>query len=228
MKDSKQVIDQVAQEMRHSQPDSPIAAGPTEANAAGQGNRPKPPPALIDAINQVFSLFSLNFHNQYYAAYKDTEREIQAKRLWLEALRGFEPAILLQAAKSVMVHNEYLPTLHTMLEHCQKQLGEALPDAHAAYVEACRAPNPKASARWSHRAVYHAGRLADWYFLATTSEATAFPIFRRHYNEICQRVRDGEQLSEPNYLALPEETETGLSKADNLEKLKQLRQDLDL
>ena len=221
MKDSNQVINQVAQEMPRSPSDSPTEAGPTD-----QPSRPQP--EQIDAINQVFSLFSLNYHNQYYAAFKDTEREIQAKRLWLDSLRGYAPQILLQAAKSVMINNEYLPTLHTMLEHCQRQLGEALPDAHAAYVEACRAPNPKASANWSHPAVYHAGRMSDWYFLASSSEATAFPVYRRHYREICQRVRDGETLPEPNYLALPEDTQTSLSKSENLAKLTELRRDLDL
>lgn len=207
--------------MRHSASGSTTAAGPTESRA-------KPAPELIDAINQVFSLFSLNYHNQYYAAFKDTEKEVQAKRLWLDGLRGFEPEVILKAAKSVIINNDYLPTLHAMLEQCHRKTGTTLPDAHAAYVEACRAPNPKASADWSHPAVYHAGKRSDWYFLATTSEATAFPIFRRHYKEICQRVRDGEQLPEPNYLALPEETETGLSKQQNLEKLNQLRKDLDL
>ena len=173
-------------------------------------------------------MFSINFHNQYYAAFKEPELEVQAKRLWLETLRGIEPSVLLRAAKSILSHSEYLPTLHTMLEHCQKVRGQQLPDAHSAYVEACRAPSPKASARWSHPAVYHAGKAADWYFLASNTEATALPVFKRIYNDICQRVRDGETLQSPEPLALPETTETALDADEQRLKLAELRKQLDL
>lgn len=139
-----------------------------------------------------------------------------------------EPSVLLQAAKSVITRCEYLPTLHTMLEHCDKVRGEALPEAHSAYVEACRAPSPKAAAQWSHPVVYHAGKNCDWYFLATSTEAAAFPVFRRIYGELCERVRAGEELPAPDHLALPEESETKLSATENREKLAQLRRQLDL
>ncbi len=183
---------------------------------------------MIDTINQVFSLFSLNFHNQYYAAFKEPELEIQAKRLWLETLRQQEPEVLLRAAKSIISHSEYLPTLHTMLEHCQRVRGEHLPDAHAAYVEACQAPSPKSAADWSHLAVYYAGKATDWYFLATNTESVALPVFKRHYQEICQRVKDGESLPKPQVPALPEHSETPLESDQQRQKLAELRKHLDL
>ena len=45
---------------------SPTPAGPTD---------PAEPPdsQLVEAINQVFALFRLNYHNQYYAAWSDAE-----------------------------------------------------------------------------------------------------------------------------------------------------------
>ncbi len=176
----------------------------------------------------MFSLFSINFHNQYYAAFRDPELEVQAKRLWLETLKSMPADVLLRAAKSIISHSEYLPTLHTMLDHCQRVRGDRLPDAHSAYVEACRAPSPKAAAKWSHPAVYHAGLASDWYFLASNPESVAAPVFKRHYAELCEQVRAGVSLPNPEYIALPESSETSLSKAENRQKLADLRQQLDL
>ena len=79
MKDSNQVIDQVKHAISQSPKDSPTAAGLTEPGA----EKAPPTTELIDALNQIFSLFSINFHNQYYAAFKEPELEVQAKRLWL-------------------------------------------------------------------------------------------------------------------------------------------------
>lgn len=183
---------------------------------------------MIETINQIFGLFRLNFGNLYYASFKSQELEDQAKRLWLETLRDKDPRTLLMAAKSVITHFDYMPTLKTMLDHYHKVGGQALPDVHAAYVEACQAPSPKAQANWSHPAVYHAGKASDWFFLQSNSEATALPVFRRHYQELCERVRDGATLPAPEIVALPEKIETQLSNSEQQEKLAELRRTLDL
>ena len=220
MKDSKQAIDSVAREISRSQNSSPTAAGPTE--------KPKVTAEHIDAINQVFSLFRINFGNLYYASFKNQELEKQAKRLWLESLHHLPAHTILLAAKSVIAECEYLPTLKVMLDHCHKAQGQALPDAHSAYVEACQAPSPKAGARWSHPAVYHAGKASDWYFLATNTEATALPVFRRHYQEFCEQVRRGVDLATPELEALPEPQSQSLSKEENKARLQALRDSLDI
>ena len=44
----------------------------SSATAAGPAERPPPPAELIDAINQIFALFRINYHNQFYSAFADT------------------------------------------------------------------------------------------------------------------------------------------------------------
>ena len=202
------------------------AAGPTEQGSTG---RQAEKSAAIDAINQAFALFQLNYHNQYHKAYGTGVNLNHAKRLWLEMLGRFEPKVILRAAKAVIETSEYLPTLRTMIKYCEEFSDNAgLPAAHNAYIEACRASSPKAEYNWSHPAVYHAGRASDWYFLQASPEAVAYPIFKSHYDEICTQVRAGAILDLPHHPALPAESEKPLNRDENAARLASLRQKLHL
>jgi hypothetical protein len=198
---------------------SPTAAGRTDTGASKAEH--------IDALNQVFALFRVNYHNQYYAAFSDTQLLNQTKKLWLESLSRFAPGTILQAAKQAIEGSEYLPTLHKMIGYCQGDLARhGLPDAHRAYLEACHAPSPKSAYKWSHPAVYFAGRDTDWYFLATSPERVAFPLFKQQYQRWCERVMAGERLPEIEVKRLEADTATPLSKAENRDRLKHLRNEL--
>jgi len=206
---------------------SPTAAGPSNAATTAQQTARRT--ALIDALNQVFTLFRLNYHNQYLKAFGNAAELNEVKRLWLEMLGQFDAQTLLRAAKAVIETSEYLPTLRTMIHHCERaSSGPQLPDAHSAYLEACRAPSPKAAFAWSHPAVYHAGKRCDWYFLQTQAESKAYPVFREIYEELCQEVRKGVVLDQPLPPALTAEAPPGLDKDTNLEKLRALRTSLNL
>lgn len=201
----------------------------TEAGQADESNKSRSSEEHIDAINQVFVLFRLNYHNQYYSGYSNTELLNAAKRLWLSALHDFSPDTILQAAKKVIKESEYLPTLNRMIRACQPSPEEiGLSDAHGAYVEACRAPNPKAAYHWSHPAVYHAGVASDWYFLQSSSEKIAFPIYEKHYLKLCERVMRGETLTSPNAPVLPQTIETPLSAEENVKRMEELRKKLEI
>ena len=116
-----------------------------------------------------------------------------------------------------------------MIRACQGEPEKfGLVEAHTAYVEACRAPSPKAAYQWSHPAVYHAGCASDWYFLASNPEKIAFPVYERHYQKICERVMNGEQLPAPNAPALPQTIETPLSPGENAKRMEELRKQLDI
>ncbi|MBB3063247.1 replication protein P [Microbulbifer rhizosphaerae] len=178
-------------------------------------------------INEVFALFKLNYHNQFSAAFPDTDTLHHAKRLWLEALSAFAPEQIMAGAKRAILQSEYLPTVHKMLTLCAA--GEnGLPESRAAYREACNAPSPKASHNWSHPAVYHAGREANWFFLANNPESVAYPVFAEHYRKICARVLEGEQLAPPRQEKLEQNPGKPLSKAENAKKLAELRAELKL
>lgn len=202
---------------------------PTEAGQTNQNQESHEARNLrVDAINQVFALFRLNFHAQFFKAFA-TEAELnQIKKLWLHELGRFSPDALLKAAKAILETSDYLPTLHTMIRHCEAQSKDALPDAHTAYIEACRAPSPKVNYNWSHPAVYFAGKACDWYFLQTGSESTVYPVFKKKYAEICERVRAGETLTVIPKDSLEHKSAPPLDKNENLERLKALRESLDL
>ncbi|RYY76952.1 MAG: hypothetical protein EOO52_05535 [Gammaproteobacteria bacterium] len=205
---------------------SPTVAGPSDQNM-GRGRAISD--SHIDALNEIFTLFRINYHNQYYKAYSDTQVLNQIKKLWLESLSQFAPETILRGARKVIEESEYLPTLNRMIRACQGDPEKfGLIDAHRAYVEACRAPSPKSAYQWTHPAIYHAGCASDWFFLANNSEKIAFPIFERHYLKLCERVMNGEQLPAPQTIAIPQTLETPLSKEENKKRMEELRKQLEL
>ncbi|MFV8783953.1 replication protein P [Microbulbifer sp. SA54] len=179
------------------------------------------------ALNEVFGLLKLSYHNQFNSAFPDVQTLNHAKRLWLESLSGFTPEQILIGTKRAIKQCEYLPTIHKMLQLCAE--GESgLPEPRAAYREACNAPSPKANFKWSHPAVYHAGRAADWFFLANNPEASAYPVFAAHYKKICERLMAGESLPAPEQIQLEHQPTRPLSKAENAKKLAELRAQLEI
>ncbi|WIO74481.1 replication protein P [Porticoccaceae bacterium LTM1] len=216
MKQGNDLIHQAVQELENS--------STTSATAAGQVDRD----TLIDTINQVFTLFRLNYHNQYYSAYPDTEQLNQNKKLWLDSLSKYAPEQILRAAKVAIEECEYLPNLHRMNELCRAQgPGKGLPSARDAYQEACNAPSPKAAYAWSHPAVYHAALDSGWYLLANEIESKAFPVFEKKYREVCNRVLAGEELIVEPPALLEEKPSTPLPKSESKKKLADIKKLLD-
>ena len=221
MADSRELIQQVAREIEASKTTSPTPAGQADKRQAGEGH--------VEAINQVFALFRLNYHNQYYAAYPEGSQLNQIKKLWLESLADFPVEQILKGAKHAIENSEYLPTLNRMIECCQAGLVEfGLPAPHDAYVEACQAASPKSAQAWSHPAVYLAGRDSDWFFLANNEERVTWPVYREHYQRYCAAVLRGEELVVPAPEALEKKEAEPMSKEDQLAELRKLRTKLNL
>lgn len=182
---------------------------------------------VIDAINQMFAEFELVYHNQFNKAFPTAEKLMYAKRLWMSNLSGYSASQILGAAKQAMCDSEYLPTIRGILKYLESALDQfGLPDAHTAYIEACRAPSPKSDFQWSHPAVYFAGVASDWFFLSNNTEAKAFPVFERNYQMLCERVLRGEQLDMPLPPALEQKVTAPLPKEEQQERMKQMRKDL--
>ena len=217
MPDSRELIQQVAQGIEASRTTSPTPPGRTEHPRESAS-------AHVEAINQVFALFRLNYHNQYYAAYPDAEQLNQIKKLWLESLQDYPVEQILKGAKHALEHSEYLPTLNRMLECCRQGLADiGLPAAHDAYLEACNARSPKSAQQWSHPAVYLAGRDSDWFFLANNPERATWPVFRDHYQSYCTAVMRGEELAVPAPEVLEHQAGEPLSADEQVAALKKLR-----
>ena len=218
MPDSRELIQRVAQEIEASSKTSPTPPGQSKPHRKAATD------AHVETLNQVFALFRLNYHNQYYAAFPDATQLNQIKKLWLESLSDYPVEHILKGARHAIEHSEYLPTLNRMLECCQQGLADlGLPSAHDAYVEACRAATPKAAQDWSHPAVYLAGRDSDWFFLANNTERTTWPVFKEHYQQYCARVLRGESLVKPTSGTIEHETPEPLSSEEQLAELAKLR-----
>lgn len=152
-------------------------------------------PDHVDAINQLFAEFELAYHNQYRKAYPDGESLFMAKKYWLSCLSGFSPLQITRAARMVVKTRDYLPSVAAVVQACESGLElYGLPAPRQAYLEACRAPQPKSSFAWSHPAVYYAGRASDWFVLATEPESAAFPVFEHFYRIYARQVMRGEKL----------------------------------
>ena len=183
MEESRELVERVEREIAASSKTSATPLGPTDPGAAPA----KADPVAIETINQVFALFRLNFHNQYYAAFSDAEQLRQIKKLWLDSLRDFPPTQILQGARRAIDTGEYLPTLHRMRSCCEASLPElGLPAAGDAYREAANAANPPEATTWSHPLVYWAGRDSGFSALARESEAVGWPRYRAAYQQRCR------------------------------------------
>lgn len=218
MENSNDLIDQTVRDLAPLSTSSKTAAGPT----------PERSPHLIDTINQVFALFRLNYHNQFYSAYGDTELLNQAKRLWLEALGHFSSDQILLGAKRVIETSDYLPTLNRMLQCCEEVHGpEGLPGPREAYLEACNAPSPKVAFHWSHPLVYHAGLATGWHRLSNEPESSSYPAFLEHYRRLSRELARGEKLALPEPVTDGED-KPALSREASRQHLAELKASLNL
>lgn len=183
----------------------------------------------IDAINQLFAELELAYHNQFHKAFAAEGSLSLAKKYWLQSLAEFPPEVIRRATRHVVQHQEYLPTLASMIAACDN--GHALfglPTAEAAYREACLAPEPKVSHGWTHPAIYLAGRDTGWFLLASEPQNIAFPAFDYHYTGYCRRVMRGESLDVPMQPALPARVDMPLSIEASRARMKALRTRFDL
>lgn len=212
--DSKQLLNRITQQLKPASKDSKTPAGNAE---------PQPSVAQKEAINQIFELFRFNYHNQFLKAFPDYDTLVMAKRLWSRLLLDYSGEVIMRAAEKAVKDSTYLPTVHDVVRRCDRADVLGLPDAHAAYIEACRAPSPKHSFNWSHPAVYYAGRASDWYFLANSTERQAFPVFQRNYELLLQRLEQGESLELELAVALPEESAVPLSPEEQQRRLQELK-----
>lgn len=199
----------------------------SEQAPGGAGSGDDQAPDRVDAINQLFAEFELAYHNQYHKAYGDPDRLSITKKYWLQSLSDFTPQQIVAAGRQLVRSQPYLPTLSAVFQACEQGYSLfGLPGEREAYVEACRAPEPKSAYQWSHPAVYHAGKSADWYLLATAPEDKAFPVFAHYYRQMCQRVMHGEELSDPQPPALERNPRQELSDAQRRKRMQQLRRQL--
>jgi len=212
--ETKQLLNQITQQLKVVSNDSVTPAGQSEQAPASDEQ--------LSAINQIFELFRFNYHNQFLKAFPDLDTLNIAKRLWLRLLNEYDGHVIMRAAERTVKESKWLPSVHDVVSRCDMADTYGLPSAHAAYIEACRAPSPKIEYDWTHPAVYYAGRASDWFFLSSAPESTAFPVFKRNYELLLARVQNGEDLSIDVPLAIPEKIEVALTAEENIKHIDEL------
>ncbi|ASP38564.1 hypothetical protein CHH28_07695 [Bacterioplanes sanyensis] len=220
--DNQQLLNRITQQLKPASNVSKTPAG----EVAAQADAPQPNVEQKEAINQVFELFRFNYHNQFLKAFPDYDTLIMGKRLWSRLLLEYSGEVIMRAAEKAVKDSKFLPTVHDVVSRCDRANVLGLPDVHAAYMEACRAPSPKKEYPWSHPAVYFAGRASDWFFLANSPESKALPVFQRNYELLLERVQNGEQLDIDLPAALPQHSEVPLPKEEQQRRLQTLKQQL--
>lgn len=177
---------------------------------------------LVDAITQLFAEFELVYHNQYSKAFGTEEKLSYAKRLWYSHLKCYNADIILKAVKIATRESEYLPSVYTMLNACDRVLGDSgIPTPAQAYKEACLAPAPKARYKWTHPIVYLAGKDTGWQYLHETQERFALPTFSEHYQRWRAKLLNGDVIEMPQ-LPSSKQANTKRKKASPDEKLQKL------
>jgi hypothetical protein len=184
--------------------------------------------AYFGAINNLIAQLEMGYHNQWYSAYPTVEKQDLARKFWTSHLKHLDPAIITQATTRVIAESDYLPTVHKFLLICDSIDSHGLPSARGAYIEACNASKPRRDHSWSHPAVYFAGQDSDWFFLQSSTEQKAYPVFKSHYDKLCERVRGGESLTIEPTPALPSSINRPLNAEQRREALDKLKQDTGL
>ena len=175
----------------------------------------------IAAINQAFAVFKRNYHNQFFKAFADDKELAISKKLWAESLKRFTPELIVKATRRLIEQEGFLPTLKTMIDHCEALLAPSLADPYAAYIEACNATSPKSNYDWSHPLVYSVGAKTGWHLLATTPEQHAFPRFKENFMAAMGRLREGHQFTLPEKQRIEKKKEE-ISSADSKAKAQKL------
>lgn len=97
-----------------------------------------------------------------------------------------------------------------------------LPDPRSAYLEACKAKQPKRNQKYSHPIVYWTGVHTGWFELANFPEHKIFPLFNLNYDKLVKRILAGENLAVPFQKAIEQTEGRELTPAENKQRLAEL------
>lgn len=95
--------------------------------------------------------------------------------------------------------SQFLPSVGQFIEWCKPSPEDyGLPGEHAAWFEVCANSHRILDYKWSHPAVYQAGRQTDWTQIRSMSNKPEVKkAFMKAYEEVCKRVMAGEDISGP-------------------------------
>lgn len=150
-------------------------------------------------VNMLFARFKAVYTHKFASAYANPDEVKLAKREWAIAIKGFKEPLLAYAVERSKETYAWPPTIAEFLQLISKAYGAyGLTDPRKAYLEACRCRINPLEFSWSHPAVYHAAATTGWYSLKSDEEIRTWPVFEKNYNEVVDRIVQGEVLVIPN------------------------------
>ncbi|MDI3323322.1 replication protein P [Pontibacterium granulatum] len=162
-------------------------------------------------VNMIFARFMAIYGHKFKSCFETQDELRLAKREWALSLRGYNESELVVAIDRCKESLAWMPSVSEFLAILQELRGDhGLPASRNAYVEACMHADHPTKHTWSHPAVYQAGKATGWFRLRTEDEANVVGDFNYHYQVMCQRVRDGENLEEAVPMALEDKSDNTL------------------
>ena len=163
--------------------------------------------ATADLVNDLFIELQAAFPAWRYSM-PDAESLDAAKVNWTQTF--FENDInqhsqlswgMKKARKSPSPH---FPSSGEFIDWCTPDPEDyGLPGERAAFNEACKNSHDPGGSKWSHPAVFVAGRETVFWDLASKPESETFVLFKHNYSVVIRRVMAGQDFSEALAKALP-------------------------
>lgn len=185
------------------------SAGWTSSDRSSGGNVADMQQARADRQVQVFSALSaedqgriingvfLELKNSFPGQFLKYEKQIagwedhERKRLFNDEDFRRLTARQIKTGLTTACKGEYLPTIGRLIQCCQPDLNElGLPDSEQAWQEACNHSHEVLQHRWSHEAVYLAGRRVGWHAIRSAGGDIQVQRLRKIFSDAYQQLVD--------------------------------------
>ncbi|GAA4652055.1 hypothetical protein GCM10023116_43390 [Kistimonas scapharcae] len=164
----------------------------------------------------VFGAMKIAWPGQYDKHFgregKEKEREA-AKRMWMqdEAFSRLTEQQIAIGIKKMISGSEYMPSLASFVNFCKAKPEDlGIPSVAEAWREACNNSHEVLSHKWSHQAVYLAGKQTDWHQIRGASGEKEVSRLRNQfgycYQALVNRLMAGEDISGEIPLAITDQS----------------------
>ena len=163
-------------------------------------------------VNMLFARFKAIYTHKFASAYANPDEVKLAKREWAIAIKGFKEPLLAYAVERSKETYAWPPTIAEFLQLIAKAYAAyGLTEPRAAYLEASQCRINPLEFSWSHPAVYHAAASTGWYSLKSDEETKTWPVFEKNYNQVVNRIIQGEALEVPSVALIENKQEDHLA-----------------
>lgn len=186
-----------------------------QAIANKAANESKKPVFTTEDALLVENVFKelISIFPAWQKAYPSKEMEQTAKKTWTKGFIENDIHSLeqirwgLRKARSSGI--PFIPSVGQFVQWCQPTAEDfGLPDARSAYLECCKNSRFLDGVKWSHVGVYVAGKATGWYEFSNRPERETWPLFKRNYDVVLNRLVNRENLKAEIPLALPKQATT--------------------